>query len=308
MLHLLISFILLYFGSQGLRYSPTFCLDLCWAISFCSLLPLHVYKDRSLPSLNSLVNTNTLIPITCCTGYRRYPLLFEILDPYCAPITPLCIDFRYTWNVHSYTTPPTFCLNLRWAISFCSLLPLHVYKDRSLPSLSSLVNTNTLIPITCSAGYRHDPLRFEISDSYCAPITPLCIDFRYTWNIPSHTPTLKPVQYLQLPKYITATITQLCTAHGYFASYLSNIIISDFYNNPTYLYGALVQSLTHILLYCKHTYQIWQKILKQLDSWTPFIWVISNDRNVLVKLVTELHIGRNLMWFLTYVLGCVQLV
>jgi len=63
----------------------------------------------------------------------------------------------------------------------------HVYKDRSLPSLSSLVNTNTLIPITCSAGYRRDLLLFEISDSYCAPIMPLCIDPRYTWNVPSHT-------------------------------------------------------------------------------------------------------------------------
>ena len=34
-----------------------------------------------------------------------------------------------------------------------------------------------------------------------------------------------------------------------------------------------------------------QKILKQLDSPTAFTRVISNDGNVLVKLVTELRMG-----------------
>jgi len=94
--------------------------------------------------------------------------------------------YYYISVLRIYTTPPTFCLDLCWAISFYSLLPLHVYKDCSLPWLSSLVNMKTLIPITYSTGYRRDPLLFEISDFYCAPITPLYIDFRYTWNVPSH--------------------------------------------------------------------------------------------------------------------------
>ncbi|KAI5781713.1 hypothetical protein DFH27DRAFT_308762 [Peziza echinospora] len=105
-------------------------------------------------------------------------------------------------------------------------------------------------------------------------------------------PTLKPPPHLQLPKHITTTITQLRTAHGYFGSYLSNIPTSDFYNNPTCPCGAPVQSPKHLLLYCKRTHHIRNKILQQLDGPTPFTRVISNDGNVLVKLVTELHMGE----------------
>ena len=104
--------------------------------------------------------------------FHRYTLLFPL--------------YYYILVLRVYATPLTFCQDLHWAILFYSLLSFHIYKDRSLLSLSSSVNMNALIPITCSTGYRRDPLLFEISDFYCAPITPLYINFRYTWNFSSH--------------------------------------------------------------------------------------------------------------------------
>jgi len=132
--------------------------------------------------------------------FHHYTLLFPL--------------YYYISVLRVYATPPTFCLDLRWAISFCSFLPLYVHKDRSLPSLSSLVNTSTLIPITCSTGYCRNQLLFEISDSHCTPITLLYIDFRYTWNIPSlrlwARQLLLLLNQLALLVYLRSYCTHLC--------------------------------------------------------------------------------------------------
>ena len=71
-------------------------------------------------------------------------------------------------------------------MSFSMFFYLHIYKDYLVSLLSSIVNINTLIPITYSTSYRHNSLLSEISDFYSTPIMPLCINFQYTWNVLSH--------------------------------------------------------------------------------------------------------------------------
>jgi len=98
----------------------------------------------------------------------------------------LFLLYYYISILSVYATPKTFCLDLYWVILFCSIFPLYIYKDSLLPLLSSLVNINILIFITCSVSYHHDPLLFEISDLYSTLIIPFSIYLWYTWNILSY--------------------------------------------------------------------------------------------------------------------------
>ena len=102
-----------------------------------------------------------------------------------------------------------------------SFLLMYIYKDCSLPSLCSFVNTNILIPVTCSAGYRCDPLLFKIIDTYCASTTPSCLDSWYTCTFhliagkthlpPTLTMITKNSKHMPLAETITKNMIDIVT-------------------------------------------------------------------------------------------------
>ena len=138
-------------------------------LTFCNILLLvfMLHLCLSLPNTISVVFSQLPFLVLLQYTMSHYYILSFLL-------------YYYILVIRVYATSLTFCLDVHWAISFCLLLPLYIYKDCSLSLLCFIVITNTSLPITYSNGYLHDLLLFGISNSYYVPIMPLCIIFQYT--------------------------------------------------------------------------------------------------------------------------------